>query len=46
LVELGSVHAGMVLEEELRVDLQAAEGDCEPHWAELEHLRSQSPPSQ
>jgi hypothetical protein len=41
--------AEMVVEKELRVlhlDMQAAEGDCVPHWANLKHRRPQSPPSQ
>jgi hypothetical protein len=43
----GSAQAGMVLEKELKalhLDPQAAEGDCMPHWAELEHRRPQSLP--
>jgi hypothetical protein len=41
-------HAVM-LEKELRVlhlDLQAAKGDCGPHWRYLEHRRPQCPPPQ
>jgi hypothetical protein len=48
--KLGSVQVDMVLEEELGVlqlDLQAARRRLNaPHWAELEHKRSQSPPPQ
>jgi hypothetical protein len=38
----GSIQAEMVLEKGLTVlhiDLKAAEGDCVPHWVELEHRR-------
>jgi hypothetical protein len=42
-----AMQIGMVLKKELRVlhlDLKAAEGDCVPLWAWLEHKRSQSLP--
>jgi hypothetical protein len=37
----GSMQVDMVLEELrlLHLDSQAAEGDCEPHWPQLEHRR-------